>query len=112
MAFFSPRPSMSIAPRKCLTSWKVWPGQPRRFGQIVHTESSGFTVGVPQTGHFFGGFGLRSRLPLRCWISGETTCGITSPARVTTTSSPSRTSLRARSSSLWRVAVETVTPPT
>src|SRR2546427_1702822 len=33
-------------------------------------------------------------------MSGEITCGITSPARVTTTSSPSRTSLRARSSSL------------
>ena len=23
---------------KCLTSWKVWPGQPRRFGQIVQTR--------------------------------------------------------------------------
>src|SRR5689334_10253719 len=51
-------------------------------------------------------------LPLFGGSFGETTCGITSPARITTTSSPSRTSLRARSSSLWRVAVETVTPPT
>ena len=50
-AFFSPSPSMSIAPLKCLTSWKVWPGQPRRLGQIVHTESSGFTVGVSHMGH-------------------------------------------------------------
>ena len=100
---------MSIAPRKCLTSWKVCPGQPRRLGQIVQTESSGFTVGVPQIGHFFGGLALRRRLPLR-WTSGAITCGMTSPARVTTTSSPSRTSLRARSSSLWRVAWLTVTP--
>ena len=112
MTFFSPRPSMSIAPRKCLTSWKFWPGQPRRLGQIVHTESSGLTVGVPHIGHFFGGRALRSRLPSRRWISGAITCGITSPARVTTTSSRSRTSFFARSSSLCRVAVETVTPPT
>ena len=103
---------MSIAPRKCLTSWKFWPGQPRRLGQIVHTESSGLIVGVPQIGHFFGGRALRSRLPSRRWISGAITCGITSPARVTTTSSRSRTSFFARSSSLCRVAVETVTPPT
>ena len=104
---------MSIAPRltKCLTCWKTCPGQPERFGQIVKTPSSGFTVGVPHAGHFFGGFGLRRPFG-RLWISGETTAGMTSPARMTTTSSPSRTSLRARSSSLWRVAVETVTPPT
>ena len=43
---------------------------------------------------------------------GETTCGITSPARITITSSPSRTSLRRRSSSLWSVASLTVTPDT
>ena len=43
---------------------------------------------------------------------GETTCGITSPARITTTSSPSRTSFRVRSSSLCSVAVLTVTPLT
>ncbi len=104
---------MSIAPllTKCLMCWRTCPGQPLRFGQIVQTPS-GLTVGVAQTGHFFGGLALRSRLPLRRWISGEITCGITSPARVITTSSPSRTSLRARSSSLCRVAVETVTPPT
>ena len=112
-ACFSPSPSMSIAPllTKCLTCWKDWPGQPERLGQIVKTASSGLTVGVPQAGHFFGGFGLRALRFLRGSF-GETTCGITSPARITTTSSPSRTSLRARSSSLWRVAVVTVTPPT
>ena len=65
-ACFSPSPSMSIAPllTKCLTCWKDWPGQPERFGQIVKTAPSGLTVGVPQAGHFFGGFGLRALLVL------------------------------------------------
>jgi len=81
------------------------------LGQIVNTPSSGFTVSVPHIGHFFGGFGLRRPFFLRGSF-GATTAGITSPARITTTSSPSRTSLRARSSSLCRVAVLTVTPPT
>ncbi len=93
-------------------SWNCWPGQPVRLGQIVNTPSSGFTVGVPHRGHFFGGLAFLSRFPLRFWITGETTCGMTSPARITITSSPSRTSLRSRSSSLWRVAVVTVTPLT
>ena len=63
-ACFSPSPSMSIAPllTKCLTCWKDWPGQPARLGQIVKTASSGLTVGVPQAGHFFGGFGLARAL--------------------------------------------------
>ena len=43
---------------------------------------------------------------------GDTTWGITSPARMTITSSPSRTSLRFRSSSLCSVASFTVTPDT
>ena len=59
---------MSIAPllTKCLTCWKDWPGQPARLGQIVKTAPSGFTVSVPQVGHFFGGFGLRGALCARC----------------------------------------------
>ena len=44
--------------------------------------------------------------------AGPTTCGITSPARWTITSSPSRMSLRLMSSSLCSVAREIVTPPT
>ena len=81
---------MSIAPllTKCLTCWKDWPGQPARLGQIVKTAPSGFTVGVPQAGHFFGGFGLRARFCSCAAACGETTWGITSPARITTTSSP------------------------
>ncbi len=41
----------------------------------------------------------------------STTCGMTSPALCTLTRSPSRMSLRATSSRLWRVARATVTPP-
>ena len=104
---------MSIAPTKCLTAWKTWPGQPARFGQIVQTPPSGLTVGVPQAGHFAGGSGGGLRFLRRCAFGvGDTTCGITSPARITITSSPSRTSLRRRSSSLWSVASFTVTPET
>ncbi len=106
---------MSIAPRltNCLTAWKSWPGQPVRFGQIVHTPPSGLTVCVPHAGHLAGGLGTGERF-LRFWAFavGETTRGITSPARVTITSSPSRTSLRRMSSSLWSVASFTVTPDT
>jgi len=102
-ACFSPRPSMSIAPleTKCLTCCQFWPGQPVRFGQIVQTPSSGLTVGVSQAGQRSGGVGTGPRSGLRwaCGV-GETTRGITSPARVTTTSSPSRTSLRTMSCSL------------
>ena len=42
----------------------------------------------------------------------ETTSGITSPARRTMTVSPIRISLRRNSSSLCKVALVTVTPPT
>ena len=104
---------MSIAPRetKCFSACTIWPGQSLRLGQRVQTSPSGFTVGVPHSGHFAGGtYGFS--LPVRRWVIGDTTCGITSPARMMTTSSPSRMSLRARSSSLWRVALLTVTPPT
>ena len=44
--------------------------------------------------------------------TGPTTSGITSPALRTTTVSPGRTSLARTWSSLWRVASETVEPPT
>jgi hypothetical protein len=101
MAVSSPKPSMSIAPMKCFTAWSTCPGQFARLGQIVQTPSSGLIVGVPHAGHLSGAFGGAARF-LRFWALavGETTCGITSPARITTTSSPSRMSFRARSSSL------------
>src|SRR4029077_18794368 len=105
--------SIALLETKCFTAWKSCPGQDARFGQIVHTPPSGLTVGVPHDGHLRGGRGRRFR-PLRFCAAGvgETTRGITSPARVTITSSPTRTSLRRRSSSLWSVAWRTVTPVT
>ena len=105
---------MSIAPReaKCLSSCQRRPGQ-SRLGHWVKTAPSGLTVGVPQTGQRAGGRGggARSSRSTTCG-AGETTCGMTSPARRTITSSPTRMSLRARSSSLCSVASFTVTPPT
>src|SRR5262249_22528263 len=54
-----------------------------------------------------------SRAPRgRFSLSTRTTSGMTSPARRTITVSPMRTSLRLTSSSLCRVALVTVTPPT
>ena len=48
----------------------------------------------------------------RLLVTTFTTSGITSPARRTTTVSPTRTSLRNTSDSLCKVALVTVTPPT
>ena len=82
---------MSIAPReaKCLRSWNCWPGQPTRFGQRVKTAPSSLTVGVSHDGQRSGGRGgaARSLRSTACG-AGESTCGITSPARRTMTSSP------------------------
>ena len=69
------------------------------------------TMGCPQNGHVAGidqGFSS----PVRSAVTGPITWGITSPARLTTTVSPISTPLRYTSSSLWRVALVTVTPPT
>jgi hypothetical protein len=66
---------------------------------------------VPQDGHRRGnrhGLAFGGRFD----NTGPTTSGMTSPARRTMTVSPSRTSFRRTSSSLCRVAVVTVTPPT
>ena len=81
-----------------------------RFGQRCITSPSGLTTAVPQSGQCAG---IRNGFVPRRWApAGPTTCGITSPARCTITVSPSRMSLRLMSSSLCRVARETVTPPT
>ena len=48
----------------------------------------------------------------RLLSTGPTTRGMTSPAFSTMTVSPARMSLRAMSSALWSVAIETVVPPT
>ena len=101
---------MSITAANAFRSCHRRSGQ-SRFGQRVKTPS--LRVGVSQNGHRSGGRGTGSRSgrSTACG-AGDSTCGITSPARSTITSSPGRTSLRARSSSLCSVASLTVTPPT
>ena len=101
---------MSITCANVVSSCQRRSGQ-SRFGQRVKTPV--LTVGVSQNGQRSGGRGggARSARSAACG-AGEMTCGITSPARRTITSSPGRTSLRARSSSLCSVAAFTVTPPT
>ena len=101
---------MSITCANVVSSCQRRSGQ-SRFGQRVKTPV--LTVGVSQNGQRSGGRGggSRSARSAACG-AGEITCGITSPARRTITSSPGRTSLRARSSSLCSVAAFTVTPPT
>ncbi len=109
---FSPSPSMSSAPRlaKCRTLFLSCAGQ-SRFGQRVTASSSSRTASARHTGQCAGIFQRRAprgRLP----ATTATICGITSPARCTSTVSPTRTSLRSISSWLWSEAFETVTPPT
>src|SRR6266480_7613549 len=104
---------MSMAPREANANSHSIPcdGQPRLFGHRHADSPSGRTSAVPHDGHFLGN---RHRLELlgRLDGTGPTTSGITSPARRTITVSLGRTSLRLISSSLCRVAVRTVTPPT
>ncbi len=109
---FSPRPSMSIAPRAAKWPRACWicAGQDR-LGQRICTSPGGCTTGVPHAGQRSGMTKARSA-PVRSCVSGPTTCGITSPARWTMTLSPIRRPLRATSSWLWRVESRTVAPPT
>ncbi len=66
---------------------------------------------TPHSGHLLGITNARACAG-RLSSSTRTTSGITSPARRTITKSPTCTSLRRTSSSLCRVALVTVTPPT
>ena len=109
---FSPMPSMSIAPREA--KWKIrctrWAGH-SRLTQYRSASPSRRTSSWPQTGQSLGNRQGTASAG-RSDSTGATTSGMTSPALRTTTVSPSRTSLRATSSSLWRVARATVEPPT
>ena len=116
---------MSIAPllTKCLMLSTICAGQ-ERFGQRTATSPLSRTtaraarrarLGHAPLGQGRVARGARHAAPSSSTsplVTGPTTCGITSPARCTTTSSPSRMSLRRMSSSLCRVARSTVTPPT
>ncbi len=73
------------------------------------TSPSGRNTAEPQTGHFEGQANGFSR-PVRRSFMTETTWGMTSPLRSMRTWSPTRTSLRRSSSSLWRVERLIVVP--
>src|ERR1700704_4712758 len=101
---------MSMAAAKCTIRPHRCAGQ-STLTQLVAASPSARTSGCPHAGQSFGNF-HRLR-PLRRFAStGPTTSGITSPALRTMTVSPTRTSLRATSSSLCNVACWTVEPPT
>ena len=116
---FSPEPSMSKARRetKCFRCSVFWNGQANSPEQRKRTPSSpaeliSRTTGVCSGhGQVFGnayGFAPFGRFS----STTPSTCGITSPARWIVTVSPMRTSSRAISSALCRVAFCTTTPPT
>ena len=101
---------MSRASREA--KWTMRPascaGHSKLLGQTVNGPRS--ISRVPQEGQTSGIFHSGER----SWPGSSMrsiTCGMTSPARCTRTRSPSRTSLRATSSRLCRVARATVTPP-
>ena len=86
----------------------TWAGQ-EALGQRRSTSPSAFTTGVWQTGHSVGG--VHGSVPGGRFASTtETTLGMTSPPFSMRTVSPLRTSLRATSSSLKRLARATVVP--
>ena len=98
---------MSIARRlaKCRIASLRWAGQRRPAVQRVAACPSTRTAGAPHTGHP-AGISNRGASGARRFRGGTPrTCGITSPARRTTTRSPTRTSLRTTSSWLCRVAL-------
>ena len=101
---------MSIAPRPAKWNRASTPREGHSsFGQRRTFSPSGRTSGVPQTGQSPGILNARSS-PVRRETTGAITSGMTSPARRTSTQSPTRMSLRAISSSLCRVAWVTVPP--
>ena len=116
MATDSPRPSMSRALR--LAKWVIlvtaWAGQVK----LVHfqaTASSSREMGAEQDGQVPLTYWKKSNgvlLDGRLSVMTLTTEGMISPAFSMTTVSSRRMSLRWISSSLWRVARETVVPET
>src|SRR2546426_6745290 len=69
---------------------RMRPGQ-ETLEQYAITSSEGYSTLERQTGQRSGALNGRS-LPVRRSRTGPSTCGITSPARVTSTQSPSRMS--------------------
>ena len=88
-----------------------WAGQNKPPVQRATASSADRSICDPHSGHSMGM--LKSLAAIGLWVSTtDTTSGITSPARRTITVSPIRISLRLSSSSLCKVALVTLTPPT
>ncbi len=104
---------MSIARRlaKCSSDCLRCAGQTRPPVQRATASSASRITAEPHSGHS-AGIAKTVACAGRRSCTTRTTSGITSPARRTTTVSPTRTSLRRTSSSLCSVALVTVTPPT
>src|SRR5205807_1285654 len=103
-----PNPRMSIAGRDA--KWTMLsntrPGQ-ETLGQYAITSSRGCSTFDLQMGQRPGGwYGRLRRTPFL--ITGPSTCGMTSPARVTSTRSPSRMSLALITAKSCSVAGDTV----
>ncbi|KJR42763.1 hypothetical protein MCHI_001342 [Candidatus Magnetoovum chiemensis] len=109
---FLPRPSMSKAflDTKCFIRSFNWAVHEILIHLVAASSSNRFT-GLRHTGQSRGIENFSS-IPVLFDSTTFTIFGITSPARTTTTVSPILTSLRKISSSLCKVARETVTPPT
>src|SRR5437764_455895 len=97
----SPRMSIAVRDAKWTMLSKIRPGQ-ETLGQYTITSSGGCSTFDLQTGHRSGGrYDRARRTPFL--ITGPSTCGMTSPARVTSTRSLSLMSLALISSKLWSV---------
>ena len=111
---FSPRPSMSKARRRdeMVQVLDALERAGELAGAAAHHASRRPTAVVSRTSGVFSGHGQMGgkvvrlgRRPLRSGSTTPTICGITSPARCRITVSPMRTSWRAISSALCRVAL-------
>ena len=104
---------MSMARReaKCEIACLRCAGQNRPPVHRAIASSSCFKICEPHSGQTVG-ISKRRALDGRRSSNTPTTSGITSPALRTLTVSPTCTSLRRTSSSLCKVALVTVTPPT
>ena len=103
---------MSIAPReaKCSIRRRTCAGHCALTHRTA-TCAASFTTALPHSGQFLGIRNFFS-VPVRKSLRTSTTAGMTSPAFSIMTVSPIRTSLRAISSSLCKVARATVDPLT
>ncbi len=105
---FGPRPSISSAVLEM--KWKKLccsTAKQLGFVQRYAASPSTLSTGESQTGQDFGNLNFSSE-PVRMFGKTSTTSGMMSPAFWMITVSPMRISLRLISSSLWRVARETV----